>query len=523
MLPAANLTPVCLLILDGFGYREESANNAIALARKPNIDALWNNMPHTLINASEHYVGLPDGQMGNSEVGHLNIGAGRVVFQDFERINNSIKTGEFFEHQALKSALLNIKNNNKALHILGLLSDGGVHSHHEHIYAMLEMAKKLGLTNVYVHVFLDGRDTPPVSAAPYIAALEAKIQALGVGKIISVSGRFYSMDRDKRWPRVEAAYALITEGIGEFTFATANEALQAAYARGENDEFVKCTAIRKPNEAATHLEDGDLVVHMNFRSDRARQLTHSLLSEEFDGFHRRHVPALSGYFTLTMHDVKETKATAIFPPFAVKNTFGEYLSSLGLTQLRIAETEKYPHVTFFFNGGEEKVFTGEDRILVPSPQVATYDMQPEMSAFELTKKLEEAILSRKYNAIICNYANGDMVGHTGSLQAAIEAIETLDTCVGRIVNAMQSIDGEVIITADHGNAETMFDVENNQPHTQHTTNKVPLIYVGREATLADDGALSDLAPTLLHLMGVAQPSEMTGKNLVNFKSSNSPK
>ncbi len=457
------------------------------------------------------------------KLGILNIGAGRVVFQDFERINNSIKTGEFFEHQALKSALLNIKNNNKALHILGLLSDGGVHSHHEHIYAMLEMAEKLGLTNVYVHVFLDGRDTPPVSAAPYIAALEAKIQALGVGKIISVSGRFYSMDRDKRWPRVEAAYALITEGIGEFTFATANEALQAAYARGENDEFVKCTAIRKPNEAAVHLEDGDLVVHMNFRSDRARQLTHSLLSEEFDGFHRRHVPTLSGYFTLTMHDEKETKATAIFPPFAVKNTFGEYLSSLGLTQLRIAETEKYPHVTFFFNGGEEKVFTGEDRILVPSPQVATYDMQPEMSAFELTEKLEEAILSRKYNAIICNYANGDMVGHTGSLQAAIEAIETLDTCVGRIVNAMQSIDGEVIITADHGNAETMFDVENNQPHTQHTTNKVPLIYVGREATLADDGALSDLAPTLLHLMGVAQPSEMTGKNLVHFKSSNSPK
>ncbi|MDP3088334.1 MAG: 2,3-bisphosphoglycerate-independent phosphoglycerate mutase [Methylotenera sp.] len=512
-----NLTPVCLLILDGFGYREETANNAIALARKPNFDALWNNKPHTLINASEHYVGLPDGQMGNSEVGHLNIGAGRVVFQDFERINNSIANGDFFEHDALKFALINIKNNNKALHIFGLLSDGGVHSHYSHIFAMLEMAAKLGLTKVYVHAFLDGRDTPPISATPYLEALEVKIKELGVGKIISVSGRFYSMDRDKRWPRVEAAYALITEGMGEFTYATANEALQAAYARGENDEFVKCTAIRREGEPHTHLEDGDLVVYMNFRSDRARQLTHALLSEEFDGFHRRHVPKLAGYFTLTMHDVKETKATAIFPPFAVKNTFGEYLSSLGLTQLRIAETEKYPHVTFFFNGGEETVFSGEDRILVPSPPVATYDMQPEMSAFELTDRLEEAILSRKYNAIICNYANGDMVGHTGSLDAAIKAIETLDTCVARVVKAMQSIGGEVIITADHGNAETMFDTENNQPHTQHTTNKVPLMYVGRDATLSSDGALSDLAPTLLHMMGVSQPTEMTGKNLVNFK------
>ena len=513
----ANTTPVCLLILDGFGYREETADNAIALARKPNIDALWNNNPHTLINASEHYVGLPDGQMGNSEVGHLNIGAGRVVFQDFERINNSIANGDFFEHAALKAALLNIKNNNKALHIFGLLSDGGVHSHYSHIFAMLEMAAKLGLNKVYVHAFLDGRDTPPISAAPYLSALEDKIRTLGVGKIISVSGRFYSMDRDKRWPRVEAAYALITEGMGEFTYATAGEALQAAYARGENDEFVKCTAIRTADEPHTHLEDGDLVVYMNFRSDRARQLTHALLSEEFDGFHRRHVPKLAAYFTLTMHDVKETKATAIFPPHAVKNTFGEYLSALGLTQLRIAETEKYPHVTFFFNGGEETVFPGEDRILVPSPPVATYDMQPEMSAFELTDRLEEAILSRQYNAIICNYANGDMVGHTGSLEAAIKAIETLDICVGRVVNAMRSINGEVIITADHGNAEVMFDAENNQPHTQHTTNKVPLIYVGRNATLAADGALSDLAPTLLQMLGVAQPVEMTGKSLLHFK------
>ena len=517
MLPAANITPVCLLILDGFGYREETSDNAIALARKPNLDAFWKAYPHTLINASEHYVGLPDGQMGNSEVGHLNIGAGRVVFQDFERINNSIANGDFFEHAALKAALLNLKNNNKALHIFGLLSDGGVHSHQSHIHAMLEMAAKLGLSKVYVHAFLDGRDTPPISAAPFIASLEAKIKVLGVGKIISISGRFYSMDRDKRWPRVEAAYALITEGMGAFTEASASEALQKAYARGENDEFVQCTAIRKPDEAPIKLEDGDLVVYMNFRSDRARQLTHAILNEDFEGFNRRHVPKLSGYFTLTMHDVKEGKATAIFPPHAVKNTFGEYVSCIGLTQLRIAETEKYPHVTFFFNGGEETVFAGEDRILVPSPAVATYDLQPEMSAFELTEKLEEAILSRQYNAIICNYANGDMVGHTGDLQAAIKAIETLDTCVGRVVKAMQSIGGEVIITADHGNAEVMFDKENNQPHTQHTTNLVPFFYIGRKATLTENGALSDLAPTLLKMMGVPQPIEMTGKSIVNFQ------
>ncbi|HSH53827.1 MAG TPA: 2,3-bisphosphoglycerate-independent phosphoglycerate mutase [Methylotenera sp.] len=516
MSAAADTTPVCLLILDGFGYREEMSDNAIAQARKPNLDALWSAYPHTLINASEHHVGLPDGQMGNSEVGHLNIGAGRVVFQDFERINNSIATGEFFEHPVLKPALLEVKNNNKALHIFGLLSDGGVHSHQDHIHAMLEKAAKLGLNKVYVHAFLDGRDTPPISAAPYLAALEEKIKLLGVGKIISISGRFYSMDRDKRWPRVEAAYALITEGIGEFTYETAAAGLQAAYDRGETDEFVKATAIRKAGETPIHMEDGDVVVYMNFRSDRARQLSHALLAEEFDGFHRRHVPKLAGYFTLTMFDKKETKATAIFPPYTVKNTFGEYLSNLGLTQLRIAETEKYPHVTFFFNGGEETVFAGEDRILVPSPQVATYDLQPEMSAFELTDRLEEAILSGKYNAIICNYANGDMVGHTGNLQAAIKAIETLDTCVGRVVKAMQSAGGEVIITADHGNAEMMLDIANKQPHTQHTTNLVPLIYVGRQAILTPDGALSDLAPTLLHMMGVEQPTEMTGKNLVQF-------
>lgn len=512
-----NVTPVCLLILDGFGYREEISDNAIAQAKKPNLDALWKNFPHTLINASEHYVGLPDGQMGNSEVGHLNIGAGRIVFQDFERINNSIATGEFFEHPELKPALLNIKNNDKALHIFGLLSDGGVHSHQTHIHAMVEMAARLGLNKVYVHAFLDGRDTPPISAAPYIQALENECARLGVGKIASISGRFYGMDRDKRWPRVEAAYKLFTEGEGEFTAESAAKGLQDAYARGENDEFVKTTAIHKAGEAPIKLEDGDLVVFMNFRSDRARQLTHALLAEEFDGFHRRHVPKLAGYFTLTMYDKKETKATVIFPPQQVNNTFGEYLSALGLTQLRIAETEKYPHVTFFFNGGEETVFAGEDRILVPSPKVETYDLQPEMSAFEVTDRLEEAITSKKYNAIICNFANCDMVGHSGNLKAATEAVEALDICIGRVVNAMQSIGGEVLITADHGNAELMYDAENNQPHTQHTTNLVPLIYIGRHADLNESGALSDLAPTLLYMMGLPQPAEMTGKNLLQLK------
>lgn len=516
MMSTPTATPVCLLILDGFGYREEIQDNAIAQAKKPNLDVLWQNFPHTLINASEHYVGLPDGQMGNSEVGHLNIGAGRIVFQDFERINNSIASGEFFEHATLKPALLSARENQKALHIFGLLSDGGVHSHQDHIHAMVEMAAKLGLDKVYIHAFLDGRDTPPISAAPYIAALEQKCKSLGTGKIASISGRFYGMDRDKRWPRVEAAYKLFTEGEGEFTAPTAAEGLQDAYARGEQDEFVKTTAIRSPGDAPIKLEDGDVVVFMNFRSDRARQLTHALLADDFDGFHRRHVPKLAAYFTLTMYDKKETKATVIFPPQEVPNTFGEYIAGLGLTQLRIAETEKYPHVTFFFNGGEEKVFNGEDRILVPSPKVETYDLQPEMSAFEVTDRLEEAILSKKYQAIICNFANCDMVGHTGNLKAAIAAVEALDTCIGRVVNAMQSIGGEVLITADHGNAEQMYDAGNHQAHTQHTTNLVPLIYVGKKAHLSSNGALSDLAPTMLAMMGLQPPAEMTGKNLVQL-------
>jgi 2,3-bisphosphoglycerate-independent phosphoglycerate mutase len=511
-----HVTPVVLLILDGFGYREDITDNAIAQANKPNWDKLWETYPHTLINASESFVGLPEGQMGNSEVGHLNIGAGRIVFQEFERINNAISSGSFFKNNVLIEATNKAKQNDKALHILGLVSDGGVHSHQDHIHAMIKMAAAQGLTKIYMHAFLDGRDTPPISAKPYLEKLEQEIAKIGAGKIVSVCGRYYAMDRDKRWERVQPAYQLLTEGTAEFTAETATEALAQAYARGENDEFVKATAIRTNGETPIFVEDGDVIVFMNFRSDRARQMTSCFLDPNFDGFIRNKLPKLGAYYTLTMYDKNEVNAKPVFPPSDVNNTFGEYISGLGLKQLRIAETEKYPHVTFFFNGGEEKVFNLEDRILVPSPKVATYDLQPEMSAFELTDKLEAAILSKQYSAVICNYANCDMVGHTGIMAAAIKAVETLDTCIGRIVKAAQSVGSEVIITADHGNVEMMQDVTNNQPHTQHTTNLVPMLYIGRPATTAASGALSDLSPTLLKMMGLPQPAEMTGHALIQF-------
>jgi 2,3-bisphosphoglycerate-independent phosphoglycerate mutase len=510
------ITPVILLILDGFGFNENRENNAIAQAHTPNLDAFKKQYPNTLINASEHHVGLPGGQMGNSEVGHLNIGAGRIVFQDFERINNSIETGEFYQIPELVNALQALKQSNKALHIFGLLSDGGVHSHQSHIHAMLTMAAKQGLSKVYVHAFLDGRDTPPISAAPYIEALENHIKTVGIGRIASISGRFYSMDRDKRWERVAPAYHMLVDGEADYVETNASKALQKAYARKESDEFVKCTAIRQLNEAPIRIEDGDCIVYMNFRSDRARQMTDAILNPNFDGFERKRIPQLSHYFTLTQYDQNQKKAEPIFAPFTVPNTFGEIVSELGLNQLRIAETEKYPHVTFFFNGGEETVFKGEDRILVPSPKVATYDLQPEMSAPEVTDKLVAAIESKKYQAIICNYANGDMVGHTGNLNAAIKAVETLDTCVARVIEAARKSGAEVIITADHGNAEMMYDPTSDQAHTQHTTNLVPFIYIGRPANLVKTGALSDIAPTLLQMMGVAQPKEMTGKTLIHF-------
>ncbi|MDR2219522.1 MAG: 2,3-bisphosphoglycerate-independent phosphoglycerate mutase [Methylobacillus sp.] len=509
-----NATPVLLLILDGFGYSEKSTGNAIALAQKPNWDALWRDHPHTFINASEHSVGLPDGQMGNSEVGHLNIGAGRVLYQEFDRINRAIGDGDFFSNPVLTEAVNRAKETDHALHIFGLLSSGGVHSHEHHIHSMVNMAARHGLKKVYVHAFLDGRDTPPKSAEIFIKRMQDNCAHYGAGRIATMIGRFYAMDRDRRWPRIEAAYNLISCGKGEFHADTAAQGLEMAYARGETDEFVKATVIGEP----VCVEDGDVIVYMNFRSDRARELTRAFLDENFEGFHRTRQPALGGFYTLTMYNKNELAAHVAFPPEVVRNTLGEYLGRLGLKQLRIAETEKYPHVTFFFNGGEEQPYPGEDRILVPSPQVATYDLQPEMSAFEVTDRLEEAILGKKYDAIICNYANADMVGHTGNLPAAIKAVEAVDRCIGRVVRAMQKIGGEVIITADHGNAECMEDLAHHQPHTQHTTNLVPFLYIGRPAHLAHTGALSDVAPSLLHMMGVPQPAEMTGHSLVEFTS-----
>jgi len=507
--------PVLLIILDGFGHRDDEDHNAIKNAKMPHWDRLWDKYAHSFINASEEFVGLPKGQMGNSEVGHLNIGAGRIVQQDLERINTSITSGDFFKTPSLISAFKSLKENGKALHLLGLFSDGGVHSHLDHFYAMLKIAKQCELKNVYIHPFLDGRDTPPKSALHFIEQLESHLKDIGVGKIASISGRYYAMDRDKRWPRVELAYNALTLG-SPIRSKNAADAIHEGYERNETDEFIEPTSIHDENEKAITIQDNDAVVFMNYRSDRARQITDALLQDNFNAFERQKKIKISDYFTLTQYDPNDKKSSVIFKQISVNNSFGEYISKLGLKQLRIAETEKYPHVTFFFNGGNETVYEGEDRILVPSPQVATYDLQPEMSAFEVAQKLGDAIQSKKYHAIICNFANADMVGHTGNLNAAIKAMEVLDTCIGQVVNAMESIGGEVIITADHGNAELMEDYENKQVHTQHTTNVVPFLYIGRKATIKPNGRLSDIAPTLLYLMGEKQPSEMTGQNLIQL-------
>lgn len=508
--------PILLLILDGFGCRIADANNAITCADKPNFNQLWQDYPHTLIQASEAAVGLPAGQMGNSEVGHLNIGAGRVVYQEYTRIDRAIRNGHFAGNLALNEVIDTLKANGAALHIFGLLSDGGVHSHENHIHALLDLALLKGLRKVYVHAFLDGRDTPPKSAEAYIRCLQDKMDGLRGGRIASIVGRYYAMDRDKRWDRVKTAYDLITLGRAEFQAPSAGLGLEMAYARGENDEFVKPTAIVEPGGEPVRMHDGDAVVFMNFRSDRAREITKAFITPGFNEFEREYVPQLSNYCTLTGYS-EEFDVPVAFPPDHVRNGFGEYIANLGLRQLRIAETEKYPHVTYFFNGGEETVYPGEDRIMVKSPNVATYDLQPEMNAYELTDRLIEAIELRKYNAIICNYANCDMVGHTGIMEAAIKAVEAVDTCLGRVVKAMQAAGGEVLITADHGNAETMLDPITNQPHTAHTTNLVPFIYVGRPATMKHSGALEDIAPTMLKLMGLPLPMEMTGHPLVEFK------
>jgi 2,3-bisphosphoglycerate-independent phosphoglycerate mutase len=509
-----NITPVLLIILDGFGHRESCDHNAICQARKPHWNFLWSKHTHTLIDASEKWVGLPTGQMGNSEVGHMNIGAGRVVYQDYTKIEHAIETGDFRQNPALLQAIETGKRH--ALHVLGLLSPGGVHSHESQILEFVDMAAAAGVKDLYVHAFLDGRDTPPKSAQPSIDALQKKLDTLNVGRIASVSGRYYAMDRDKRWERVQPAYDVITQGKSEFWAASASDAYLLAGLRDETDEFVKPTAVVPPGLRPVRVNDGDAVVFMNFRADRARQMTQALTDASFKGFAREHAPRIGYYCTLTSYGGDFAHLPAAFPPQSVANGFGETIAARGLKQLRIAETEKYAHVTYFFNGGVETPYAGEDRVMVPSPKVATYDLQPEMSAREVTDKLVAAIHSKQYAAIICNYANGDMVGHTGDLAAATRAIETLDECIGRAVEAMQAIGGEVLITADHGNAETMLDTEAHQPHTAHTLNLVPLLYVGRKARAADGGALQDVAPTLLAMMGLPQPAEMTGKPLIAF-------
>jgi len=511
-----NVTPVLLIILDGFGYREDGADNAIHLARKPHWDRYWSSFPHTTINASELHVGLPPEQMGNSEVGHLNIGAGRVVFQEFTRIELAIRNGELAANPALSHAVRTARENGSRLHVFGLLSPGGVHSHEEHIRAMVETAAGAGVREVCVHAFLDGRDTPPKSARPSLEALARTCERLGTARIATLCGRYFAMDRDKRWDRTAKAYELLVEGRGEFTAADALAGLDAAYARGESDEFVKPTMISASGAPATRIEDGDVVVFMNFRADRARQITRALTDASFDGFPRARIPKLAGFCTLTSYG-EEFDLPVAFAPERVENGFGGYIAGLGLHQLRIAETEKYAHVTYFFNGGVETPYANEERILIQSPKVATYDLQPEMSAAEVTDRLVEAIRSRRFEAIVCNYANPDMVGHTGDLQAAIRAIETVDTCIGRAVEAMQSVGGEVLITADHGNAEMMLDPATGQAHTAHTTNLVPFLYIGRPARIEATGALADIAPTLLRMMGLPQPPEMTGRALISFQ------
>lgn len=505
-----------LLILDGWGYSEESASNAIAAAKTPNFDKLWEQYPHTLLNASGLAVGLPEGQMGNSEVGHLHIGAGRLAPQDLTRINMAVDSGEFFLNTVLTKAVDKAIKAGKALHIFGLLSNGGIHSHTRQIQAMAELAAQRGLIKLYVHAFLDGRDTPPKSALIYIKAMEVTLQKLNCGKIASVTGRFYAMDRDKRWERVKLAYDMLTQGKAEFHAKTATEGVEMAYARNETDEFVKPTCIHAESDKPVVINDGDSIVFMNFRADRGRELSYAFTNKDFKDFQRDRWPQLTSYVTLTQY-AADLKVEVAFPPLELHNVLGEVVANHNLHQLRIAETEKYAHVTYFLNGGEEKVFKNEDRILVPSPKVSTYDLQPEMSVNEITDNLVDAIYSKKYDMIACNFANPDMLGHTGNFEATVSALETVDECLGRAIKALQDVGGEVVIIADHGNAEKMKNSETGQPHTAHTCSPVPFIYVGRKAKIANEHhSLTDVAPTLLYLMDIEQPKEMTGQSLIKL-------
>ena len=501
--------PVVLLILDGWGHREEREDNALALAELPNWRRLLARHPHTLIHTEGRHVGLPDGQMGNSEVGHMNLGAGRIVYQDLTRIDAAIEDGSFVANPALRGACEAAKADGRTLHVMGLLSPGGVHSHETHLFAMLRMARDLGVPRVAVHAFLDGRDTPPRSAQGSLVALQAVCDELGNARIASVGGRYFAMDRDRRWDRVQRGWDAIVEARAEHLAPNALAALDAAYARGENDEFVAPTVIGTP----LPMVDGDVVVFMNFRADRARQLTAAFVDPAFDGF-QAHRPQLAMFVCLTEYDAT-LPAIVAWPPDNLANTLGAVLASAGLAQLRIAETEKYAHVTFFFSGGREALFPGEDRILIPSPKVATYDLQPEMSCPELTARLVDAIRAGPYDCIVCNIANPDMVGHSGVLAAAIQAAEAVDVAIGAIDSAAREAGGALVVTADHGNLEMMRDPATGQPHTSHTVGPVPLVYVGeRAATLRRGGALRDVAPTLLDLLGLSQPHEMSGSSLL---------
>ena len=510
--------PLLLLVLDGWGYSQTSENNAISLAHKPNFDRLWLNYPHTLLSASGLDVGLPPGQMGNSEVGHLHIGAGKVTLQELTKIDLAVENKSFFKNSVLNQAIDDTIASDSALHVLGLLSDGGIHSRNTHLEALLELAANKGLKKVFIHAFLDGRDTPQKSAKNFILSMQEKINTLKTGAIASIIGRYYAMDRDKRWDRVEKTYQLLVSGTGEYHFADPITALEAAYERGETDEFVKPTVIDDTNHPIT-IADQDTVIFMNFRADRARELSYALTASDFDGFNRTPAPPkLKKYVTLTSY-ATDLKAEAAYPNEELNNLLGEIIANQELSQLRIAETEKYAHVTYFLNGGIEEPLVKEDRILIPSPKVSTYDKQPEMSVFEVTEQLTSAIRSQKYDFIVCNYANPDMVGHTGNLEATVKAIETIDSMLGKVEQGIKEAGGEIIIIADHGNAEKMLDETNGQPCTTHTSNPVPFIYVGRAAAITKDhGSLIDIAPTILYLMKIAQPKEMTGKSLLELTS-----
>ena len=505
--------PLVLLILDGFGHREDEENNAIAMAKTPCWDQLQKNNPTTLLDCAGDSVGLPDQQMGNSEVGHLHIGSGRLMRQELSKVTNEIKEGGFFTNEALCDAVDQAIAKDKALHIMGLLSAGGVHSHELQIAAMAELAVKRGLKKVYLHAFLDGRDVPPKSATSSIEMMEAKFAELGAGRIVSMTGRFYAMDRDSRWERVQVAYNLLAKGETEHKVKSAEQGLAEAYARDETDEFVLPTAIVDENDQVTFINPDDSVVFMNFRADRAREISRALTEVGFDGFERGCEPHQGCFTTLTQYhqDFDYPKA---YVPVDVKNGIGEVLANNGMTQLRLAETEKYAHVTFFLNGGRDEPFENEQRILVPSPKVKTYDMQPEMNAPIVTEHMVDAIKGGEYDVIICNYANCDMVGHTGVFEAAIIAVETIDSSLKQIVDALKEVDGQMLITADHGNIEQMVGEGTGQPHTAHTSNLVPLVHVGGTKALAEGGCLSDLAPTMLHILGIDQPVEMTGRSLV---------